>query len=274
MVVGGGWFLVSSPDEPSPLPADGIAEGPSDINNTKSKTAQGATNTNENDGDEDILLGNWGWNSKFHPSKTHPLYGFAEDFDDNGSTDFVLSVKYKDQLVPVRGKECSSQQMPFIVDSFPSYMDFAQSTLDDIYGADQTASSYKVSATNFSSSILIQESPGTWRLEKLSPEYQISCIQDACSYDFDQDGMTDWVVAGNKSQTEVETTPLDASIGLLAHGKKNSPPQTELSSDRSGIFIPGDLRAMQIIHLGEERVPCILAAKNNSRLNLLLYGGE
>ena len=74
----------------------------------------------DNDGDPDFVIGNLGLNSKYKASKEKPLKIFAEDFDQNGSLDIVLSKKYRDEYVPFRGKECSSQQMPFVSEKFPT----------------------------------------------------------------------------------------------------------------------------------------------------------
>ena len=44
---------------------------------------------------------------KFKASKEHPFKVYANDFDDNGTNDVVLSKFYKDDYVPMRGKECT-----------------------------------------------------------------------------------------------------------------------------------------------------------------------
>ena len=92
----------------------------------------------DNDGFKDYVIGNWGTNNKFHPSEEKPLHIYAGDLDGNASFDMALSkVSKTGELLPVRGKECSSQQTPFIKNKLKTYEEFANSTLPGIYGEDR-----------------------------------------------------------------------------------------------------------------------------------------
>jgi len=75
----------------------------------------------DKDGDFDYVVGNIGLNNKFiNKEKGKTLKVFGNDFDNNGSMDIVLAQDYQGKLVPVRGKECSSEQMPFINQKLPT----------------------------------------------------------------------------------------------------------------------------------------------------------
>ena len=87
----------------------------------------------DNDGDEDFILGNLGKNYKYQASKSNPFKVYLNDFDKNKSLDIVLSHKSGDKEVPVRGRECSSQQMPAIESKFKDYNSFASASLNQIY---------------------------------------------------------------------------------------------------------------------------------------------
>ena len=91
----------------------------------------------DNDGDEDYLLGNLGLNSKFKASTKKPFHVFCDDFDNNGTYDVVFSKKYQGELVPMRGRQCSSEQMPFISEKFENYLSFAEASIGDILGEDK-----------------------------------------------------------------------------------------------------------------------------------------
>ncbi|HEX5624547.1 MAG TPA: VCBS repeat-containing protein, partial [Saprospiraceae bacterium] len=88
----------------------------------------------DGDGDQDLVAGNLGWNYKFHASPEKPFQVYCDDFDDNGSFDIVLAKENSGQLVPVRGRQCSSEQVPEISKKFPTYNAFANATLKDLYG--------------------------------------------------------------------------------------------------------------------------------------------
>src|SRR5690606_30087648 len=66
----------------------------------------------DNDGDMDYFVGNLGGNNKFHPTKEKPLHIYGNNFDADGNYDMILSKLYNGNLVPVRGKECSTSQNP------------------------------------------------------------------------------------------------------------------------------------------------------------------
>ena len=91
----------------------------------------------DGDGDQDLIAGNIGENYKFKASYEKPFQVFAKDFDSNGSNDIFLARYVKDTvLVPIRGKECTSLQMPVIKEKFPTYLSFATSDLPTILGKD------------------------------------------------------------------------------------------------------------------------------------------
>ncbi|MGB1032709.1 MAG: FG-GAP-like repeat-containing protein, partial [Flavobacteriales bacterium] len=87
------------------------------------------------DGVQDLVAGNIGANNKFHPSNDRPLRIYGNDFDGNGTNDVVLSKMYKDKFVPVRGRECSSEQMPFVKEKFKNFESFSQAKIEEVLGA-------------------------------------------------------------------------------------------------------------------------------------------
>ncbi|WP_306644085.1 VCBS repeat-containing protein [Sanyastnella coralliicola] len=223
----------------------------------------------DNDGDDDILLGNVGLNNKFHPSADHPLHCFAGDLDGNGTHDIVLSKDKGGVLIPVRGKECTTAQLPFVADSFPTYHSFASSELDDIYGAEQLNNADHFVAHTFASMVLRNDN-GHFVPITLPRMAQVSAIRSSVIRDFNGDGNLDLLVAGNNSQTEVETVPYDAGKGLILWGNGDCTFDADYLIENTGVFIPGDVVDMQEIYIGRDSILGVLVAKNNSRLNLLL----
>jgi hypothetical protein len=219
-------------------------------------------------GRPDLLLGNFGRNNKFHPSSEKPLHLFANDMDGNGTLDIVLSKHYDNKLVPVRGKECSTQQMPFLANKFESYHEFASSSMIDIYGQKKLDESISLSVENFSSMWVENTSIG-WKWHELPVEAQISPIQSFVVDDFDNDGIVDIVLAGNNFPTEVETTPYNSGKGLLLKGtgKGNFKALHEV---KSGIFLPGDVRNLLPISISSDAIPGIIVTNNNNKVRLLM----
>ena len=68
----------------------------------------------------------------------------------------MLSYKYEGNYVPLRGKECSTQQMPFISEKIPTFEEFANASIEEIYG-EEIVDAYERKVTSFESIILINK---------------------------------------------------------------------------------------------------------------------
>ncbi len=225
----------------------------------------------DGDGDDDFVVGNIGLNNKFHPTKEKPLHIYANDFDDNGQLDIVLSKIYKGRKVPVRGKECSSVQMPFITEKFPTYEGFATASLEDIYEEEQLSSSVHYEANNFSSVYLENKGNGEFEMSNLPKEAQLAPINGIVAQDFDKDGIKDLIVAGNLKETEVETPMYDGGKGLFLKGKGDGSFTASLQIEDSGLFLHRDLKGMAFIYVGSERRAGFIVANNNDVVELVVY---
>ena len=220
----------------------------------------------DNDGDDDYIIGNLGLNNKFKASKEHPFKVYANDFDNNGTNDVVLAKFYKDSYVPLRGKECSTQQMPFISEKFKNYHSFASSKLIDILPKDKMNDAVVYEISNFESILLINDK-GILKPQSLPIEAQVSPIKDALVDDFNNDGFKDILIVGNHYGVEVETVRYDAGYGLLLLGDgKNNYKASEPSN--SGVHIPLDSRSITSININKEK-DIILVTNNSDALILL-----
>lgn len=195
----------------------------------------------DGDGDQDFLLGNIGLNYKLHASKNSPLLVYAGDLDNNATHDLVLSKEYKGAYVPVRGKECSSEQSPFITDKFDSYASYASSSLIDVYGESNLESSYVKKITTTNSVLLINEGDFQFSQRELPRLVQSFPIRDAISLDLNEDGLNDLIAIGTIYDTEVETPRLDAGTGLVLI---NDGEGYKLDSEAYYLYISGDLRSI------------------------------
>lgn len=222
----------------------------------------------DGDGDLDLLLGNIGENYKFKASKDRPFQVFAKDFDHNGTNDVFLARYYKDSLlVPIRGRECSSQQMPGIAEKFPTYKSFATSNLPAILGKDIESALHK-KATLFSS-VIIMNDGDKMNIKRLPTDAQLSAVMGIIVDDFDHDGKKDILISGNKFDTEVETTPADASPGLFMKNTGDFAFKS-IKSEQSGFFAPYNVKDMKMIR-GRGK-SFILVSVNNDRLLVFRTG--
>ena len=218
----------------------------------------------DNDGDQDLIVGNLGLNYKYKasPNKTFDVY--ANDFDNNKKLDVVLSYYENKRQLPVRGRECSSQQVPGITKKFENYEKFANADLVDIYTEDKLKSGIHYKAETFASVSIENLGNGTFKSMRLPNEAQFSSINAIISDDFNHDGKKELLLAGNLFVSEAETPRNDASIGLLLSQTENGFHPVLLNE--SGFMANKDVKNMQLITINGKK--CVLIANNNDELQV------
>jgi hypothetical protein len=215
----------------------------------------------DGDGDMDVLLGNIGENNKFHADQEHPLKIYSADFDGNGTNDPVLSKVYKNHFVPVRGRECSSEQMPQIADKFQDFQSFANASIEEVLG-DAFHDAYFREVKNFQSGICFNEG-NEFIFVPFPAQAQTSVVNSFIVDDFDGDGKIDIALAGNFFDAEVETTRYDAGNGLVLMGKGSREFEVRDFLE-SGLYIPTNVR--NVVCLKQENgVKRFVFGVNNDR---------
>ncbi len=219
----------------------------------------------DKDGDMDYIVGNIGDNNKFHPTAQKPLHIYSQNFDTNDSYDMVLSKTYKGSLVPVRGKECSTEQNPFIASKIKTYKDFALSSMADIYGTDALESAYHKEVYLFSSVALINEPTG-FSVQKLPSTAQMGPTMDIEIIDIDSDGYLDIVGIGAIHETEVETIRYDGNTGYILRNDTQGGfvPYTDI-----GFYSKKNAKKMKQLTIGGQQH--LVIANNNSGISIFNY---
>ena len=163
---------------------------------------------------------------------------------------------------PVRGRQCSSEQMPAIKKKFKNYNSFASASLQEIYTDKMLEESLRYKITSFES-IYLENDNGVLKAKPLPFQAQFSNINSFVVDDFDSDGNLDVVLGGNLFNAEVETPRNDASYGLWLKGDGNGNFDPQLPRN-SGLVMVGDVRNIQKLKVGTETH--LLVAKNNKPL--------
>ncbi len=216
----------------------------------------------DNDGDMDYIVGNNGLNYKYQatPNETFDIY--VKDFDNDKHKDIVLSYYNDGKQYPVRGRGCSSQQIPNIKKKFKDYESFSEATLVDVYTEKSLKEALHYKVKSFAS-IYLENKDGKFVIHKLPVEAQLTCINQIMVDDYDKDGNLDALIAGNMYNSEVETPRNDAGHGLFLKGDGKGNFQS-ISAIDSGFFTPGDVKNMEKIKVKGKTY--LLITKNNSFL--------
>ena len=221
----------------------------------------------DKDGDQDFVLGNLGLNYKYQATENEPFSIYMKDFDRNNKEDIVLSYYESGTEYPVRGKGCSSQQIPVINYKFKDYQSFASASIEDVYTTEELKESLQFKVHSFASIYLENEGDGKFKQWPLDNLAQISSINAIVTDDFDNDGNIDLLVGGNLYGSEVETPRNDSSFGSLMVGNGKGSFNSKMPYE-SGLMVKGEIKAMEKLRLAGGQHG-ILFAKNNDYLQLM-----
>jgi hypothetical protein len=224
----------------------------------------------DGDGDTDYAALNVGFNTKYgHPTAAKPAVLYLGDMDKNGVPDLVEAKVTPDGELPVRGRSCSSTAMPFIKKKFESYRAFASANLAGIYTDQELGRSIRVSADEFASGLLINESkPGNPRFswQPLPEQAQISPGFGAVAADFFGDGRPALAIAQNLFSREPETGLWRGGLGCLLRGSDKTRELTALDHAGTGFIIDGDGKALALADLNADGLPDLVGTQNNGAL--------
>ncbi len=181
----------------------------------------------DNDGDIDLIAGNWGLNSRLTASPKQPIRLFINDFDDNGTFEPVITYYYQGKETVLASKDELAKQMPFINKKFLSYHEFAKADLKDLLPIEKIKNSEKKEVYELASLYFENLGNGNFKRHVLPFPAQLSPVFAMESHDFNNDGFEDILLVGNLHEISTQLGRLDASHGLI------------LLNDKNGSFVPG-----------------------------------
>ena len=212
------------------------------------------------DGDMDFIAGNLGKNYKYKVKNGKPFEVYAKDFDANGTYDIVLGFYESDILYPLRGLQCSSEQMPFVKKEFPTYEAFATANLNQVYG-ERLEDALHRSVYTFENA-WFEFIDGKYTRHPLPKLAQTAPVFGILAEDFTLNGKIDILLSGNLYQAEVETGRADASFGLLLEGQAGNQ-FLPWSIQKSGFKSPFDVKDMDLVR-SESGKEIVLVSVNSS----------
>ena len=220
----------------------------------------------DGDGDQDMIAGNLGHNIKYKASVAEPFKVYVDDFDKNGTNDVYLGYYENGQCFPVRGKQCSTEQMPFVSEKFPTYKQFGLATIEQVL-EDRIAPTTVVQEAQTFSNTFFRNEGGRFTEVVLPKAAQVAPVYGIAIDDFDKDGKLDAFLAGNMYQREVETTRSDAGKGCMLSfdGDKI----TVKSTEHTGVSADKDVRAVNTLVSGNKKL--LLIANNNEAMQIYSY---
>jgi enediyne biosynthesis protein E4 len=219
-----------------------------------------------NDGTDDLLVGNWGENSKLHASEQYPLQLFTGDLDNNGSLDQVLAVEKNGKYYTFLGKEELEKQLPALMrKKYVNYSSFAGQTIEEIFG-DKLDHTKKFTASMLSSVLLTNNGHGHYMLSKLPMQLQWSPVFAFLTGDFNAGHNTDVLAAGNFYAVLPYEGRYDAGYGTVLTGGQGAHGFSALSPFYTGFTVNGEVRDIKAIKTAFNKTIFAVARNNESIL--------
>jgi hypothetical protein len=210
----------------------------------------------------DFIVGNLGLNSRLHASDREPVTMYAKDFNGAGPFEQIISVYDQRTSYPIAMRDELLGAVPSLAARYPRYKDYANQTVRDIFPPQQLAGAIFKQARTFATALVRNNGDGSFTLVPLPREAQLAPVYAILAGDFDRDGATDLLLAGNFEGVQPGIGAMLASYGLLLRGDARGN-FTPVPTRESGFLVPGQARDIQ--RLRTSRGDLYIVARNNDR---------
>ncbi len=204
----------------------------------------------DSDGDMDYILGNVGENCYLKPSKEKPVKLWLNDFDQNGTTDKIVTRTIGKKDVPVFLKRELTEQMPSLKKQNLKFEEYAHKSVQDLFTAAAVNKSVVKEFVFGGSCIAINDGKGKFSLQQLPVFAQLSCINAIICTDINGDGKKDLLMGGNQFNYQPQFARLDASYGCVFLNKGTDKGNIILEwaePSLTGLDARGEVRDMLLI---------------------------
>jgi hypothetical protein len=219
------------------------------------------------DGRQDLVLGNLGLNSYIRASPAEPARLYVNDFFGNGTLEQILTFYKHGVSYPLPGRDDLVRLIPQLRSKYPSYASFGAARIEDIFPASELRRAAVLEAREFATSVALNQGDGTFDLQALPAEAQFAPVYASLAEDFDRDGHTDLLLAGNFYGVTPVQGRYDASYGQVLRGDGMGR-FAAVDMETSELVIDGQVRHMAWLRgVGGERL--IVVARNGDRLQII-----
>ena len=199
-----------------------------------------------NDGKQDLILGNIGENFYLNPTPANPAKLWLNDYDKNGDLDKIMTYTINGKDMPVFLKRDMQDQLPGLKKENLKHSDYANKSIQELFSPALIKSSILKQFNYTPSCVAINEGNGNFNIKVLPVMSQLSCINAILPIDINGDGYIDLVTGGNQFGFLPQFEKLDASFGdvMINDGKGGFSWQ---DSKNTGLNLRGELRDITMI---------------------------
>ena len=215
----------------------------------------------DNDGDNDLILGNQGENIPYKASEANPMKMWVNDFDNNGTIEQIVSQSFNGKDYPIHQKKDLTTQLVTLKKQNLKASDYAKRTVEELFPKEVFDNSIVKKSVINETVIAVNEGNGKFVLKVLPSRVQLSCICGIECSDVNNDGKIDLIMAGNNYEFKPQFSRLDANYGniLLNYGDMNFIWQDYA---KSGFFIREEVKHIDMIKDKNGKKYLIVAINN------------
>jgi hypothetical protein len=213
----------------------------------------------DGDGRLDMVVGNWGRNTRYESHRSQPLRVYYGDFDGNGITELIEAYydPQMNKIVPEDGLDFIAAGMPQVRARFSTHHAFAEAGIDQVLG-DWVQKATEVQLTALESMVLLNRGDH-FEAHALPVEAQFAPVFGVCVADADGDGNEDVFLSQNFFDVRPEAARLDAGRGLWLRGNGQGGLHA-MPGQESGVKIYGEQRGAALCDFdGDGRVDLVVA---------------
>ncbi|MDQ6768819.1 MAG: VCBS repeat-containing protein [Gemmatimonadota bacterium] len=214
------------------------------------------------EGRVDFIVGNLGLNTRLKANPNEPATMYVKDFAHNGFVQQIISYYNNGHAYPLALRDDLIRSLTFLKDRYLNYKDYAKQTVGDVFPAKDLADAVVKNAYTFATTMVKNNGDGSFTMVPLPLEAQIAPVYGISASDFDGDGKTDLLLAGNFDGVKPEIGKMDGGYGLYLRGDGKGH-FTPVRTAESGFFVPGQARDIQRIRTRQGDL--YLVTRNNDR---------
>ena len=177
----------------------------------------------DNDGDQDLVLGNEGKNIHYRPSEEEVIKMWVNDFDNNGTIEQIVTQRLEGRDQPLHQKREIMAQLVSLKKENLKASEYAKRSIQELF-SEGTLNNSLVRKVNTSATIIaVNKGNGDFEIVELPVETQLSCVCGITCTDVNGDGNLDIILGGNDYEFKPQYSRLDANYGsvLLNDGNMN-----------------------------------------------------
>ncbi|MDR9366333.1 MAG: VCBS repeat-containing protein, partial [Balneolaceae bacterium] len=214
----------------------------------------------------DVILGNFGTNSRLQASEESPLKLFVNDFSEDGQTAPIIAYNPDGEDRPFEQLDELLAQIPDLQENISSYRDYANKNLEQLFEPAKLDSALQKEVSELRSVVLMNTMDEEFSVKTLPFETQLFPVVAIHSKDLNSDGNMDLILAGNIHGVKPSMGGRqDAGYGLVlsgdGEGNFRSIPHYE-----SGFFVEGEVRSIRSIGINNTTEYLIVARNDDTPL--------